>query len=305
MLNAHLDTVGFGGMDQPLRPRIEGDRLHGRGAHDMKSGLAVALAVAAEVAKAPLAGDLVVAAVADEEAASVGTSEVLGHVRTDGAIVTEPTGLDIVRAHGGFVWLELDVRGRAAHGSQPADGVDAIVHAALILAELPELSRTLARAPGHELLGPGSLHAGTIAGGVEPSSYPARCRVELERRLVPGETVGGTLAEIEALIATVRARVPELDATVSVSLERPPFVSPPDGLLLQTLAGAATAAGRSADVTGHRAWMDASLLSRAGIDCVVYGPLGHGAHADVEWVDIPSLTTCADTVLRTAREYCR
>src|SRR5215210_2001495 len=212
MLCAHMDTVGVEGMADPHRPRLEGDRLHGRGAYDMKAGLASALLACRELARAGLAGDVVVAAVADEEHASLGVQELLGAVRADAAIVTEPTELELIVAHKGFVWAEIEVTGRAAHGSRPALGVDAIVRSGPVLTALGALDAALGERT-HPLLGRGSVHASVIEGGVELSSYPARCVIGLERRTLPGETAGDVERELAALLADRRAADPELEAT--------------------------------------------------------------------------------------------
>src|SRR3954467_9931032 len=156
MLCAHTDTGGVEGMTAPHAPRLEGDRLHGRGAYDMKSGLAAALIAVRELSHSGLAGDVVLAAVADEEHASLGVQEVLGSVRADAAIVTEPTELELIVAHKGFVWGEVGLRGRAAAGSRPEEGVDAIVGAGPILTGLAELDAALG-ARTHPLLGRSSV----------------------------------------------------------------------------------------------------------------------------------------------------
>jgi acetylornithine deacetylase len=137
LLNAHLDTVGFGSMAAPLAPRIEDGRMYGRGTYDMKGGLAAALAAAAQLARGqPLRGDLIITAVADEEHASIGTEAAIVHlrdtgVRVDAGIVTEPTDLQLCVAHKGFAWASVITHGRAAHGSRRADGIDAIAHICL------------------------------------------------------------------------------------------------------------------------------------------------------------------------------
>jgi acetylornithine deacetylase/succinyl-diaminopimelate desuccinylase-like protein len=184
LLCGHYDTVTVEGMRDPS-PRVEGDRLHGRGAYDMKAGVAAALIACREAAGLGLAGDVIVAAVADEEHASLRVQEVLATVRADAAIVTEPTELELVVAHKGFVWSEIEVTGRAAHGSRPHPGVDAIVKAGPILVGLGAPDAELG-ARTHPLLGRGSVHASVIQGGEELSSYPARCVLGLERRTLPG-----------------------------------------------------------------------------------------------------------------------
>src|SRR5919201_119723 len=180
LLCGHIDTIMVGDMPTPHTPRMGGDRLYGRGAYDMKGGVAAALIACREARGLGLAGDVVVAAVADEEHASLGVQEALRAVRADAAVVTEPTELEIAVAHKGFVWAEIEVTGRAAHGSRPHLGIDAIVKAGPLLTAIGELDRALSERE-HPLVGRGSVHASVISGGVEMSSYPARCTIGLER----------------------------------------------------------------------------------------------------------------------------
>lgn len=289
MLNAHLDTVAHHG---PLEPVVRDGRMYGRGTYDMKGGLAAAMLAAAGARDAGLRGDVLVAAVADEEYASVGARALVEHWRADAAIVTEPTELRVCVAHKGFAWLDVEVRGRAAHGSRPDLGVDAIAKMGRVLVGLEELQ---ARLDGtrHPLLGPGSVHASLIEGGQELSSYPERCLLRLERRTLPGETAGAVRAEIEALTAG-------LDAEVRPGLVRDPFEIAQDAPVVAALHRHAD----GAEFMGHAGWMDAAILSAAGIPTVVYGPGGEGAHAAVEWVSLADVDRCADVLLATARALC-
>jgi len=120
-----MDVVGVEGMTDPFSPRIEAGRLYGRGGYDMKGGLAAIMLAAARVAGAGLRGDVIVTGVCDEEYASIGSEAIATPVRADAAIVTEPTGLQVCVAHKGFLWLEIETKGVAAHGSRPDLGVDA------------------------------------------------------------------------------------------------------------------------------------------------------------------------------------
>ena len=270
-------------MAEPFRPRVEGDRLYGRGAYDMKAGVAAALLACREAARLGLAGDVVVAAVADEEHASLGIQEVLRLVRADAAIVTEPTELELVVAHKGFVWLEIEVTGRAAHGSRPHLGVDAIVKTGPILVALAELDASL-EAHAHPLLGRGSVHASLIEGGAELSSYPARCALGLERRTLPGETTEDVEAEIDALLARCRAADPGLVVERRTLLAREPFEVEPDAEILGMLARRAR---RLRNESAARATGPTRASSRPpGIPTVLFGPGGEGAHAVEEWVSI-------------------
>ena len=174
LLCGHLDTVGHAGMHEPLVPRVEGDRLYARGAYDMKAGVAAALVACRDAGGAGLAGEIVVAAVADEEHASLGIQQVLRHLAgtpIDAAIVGEPTELAIGTAHRGFVWTEVTITGVAAHGSRPHLGVDAILKAGPVLVAFADLDRDLARRP-HPFLGAGHLHGRTRPSPQRPESRP-------------------------------------------------------------------------------------------------------------------------------------
>jgi acetylornithine deacetylase len=296
LLNAHMDIVGVEGMTDPFGPRIEDGRLYGRGGFDMKGGLAAIMLAAARAARADLRGDVIVAAVCDEEFASIGAEAAAGEVWADAAIVTEPTGLDVCVAHKGFLWLEVETEGVAAHGSRPDVGVDAIARMGGVLVGIERLAAALAAGRSHALLGPGSVHASLIQGGRELSSYPDRCTLGLERRTIPGETRELVEAQVRALAG---------NASVRTTFERAPFEVDPDVSIVRALRRHATAVlGRAPAVVGHAAWMDAAVLSGAGISTVVFGPGGAGAHATEEWVDLASVAACADVLETVARDFC-
>ena len=304
LLCGHLDTVNVEGMTDPHRPRIDGDRLHGRGAYDMKAGLAAALIAARDAAALGLAGEVVVAAVADEEHASIGVQEALEAVRADAAIVTEPTELELVVAHKGFVWSEVEVRGRAAHGSRPHLGVDAIVAMGPVLTALGELDAALG-AREHPLLGRGSAHASVIEGGVELSSYPASCVLGLERRTLPGETAADVEAELERLLDACRAADPRLDTRRRTLLVREPFEIDEGSELVDVVRrAAATTMSAPLRVGGASYWADAAFIAAAGIPTVMFGPGGEGAHAVEEWVSLSDTEVVARTLTAVAAALC-
>jgi acetylornithine deacetylase len=224
---------------------------------------------------------------------------VLRRWRADAAIVTEPTALRVCVAHKGFVWAEIETAGRAAHGSRPAEGIDAITRMAPVLTRLADLQATLDAASGHPLVGSGSVHASLIEGGQELSSYPARCRLALERRTAPGETVDEVRRECEALVEGID------DAEVRMGLARAPFAVERDATLVRAMGRAAEAVtGQPAEFYGESYWMDAAFTQSAGIPTVVFGPSGAGAHAVEEWVDLASVDACADALATAARDLC-
>lgn len=307
MLNGHMDTVGVQGMAEPFSGEVREGKLYGRGSQDMKGSLAAMLAVVKTLndSKTSLAGDLILTAVADEEYGSMGTEDIVRHYTADAAIVTEPTNLAICRAHRGFIWYTVETQGRAAHGSRYQDGIDAIMHMGRFLAELDGLEQELRSRPSHELAGPPSLHASTIQGGTELSVYPAHCRLEIERRSAPGESVEGVTAEFQAIIDRLSAADPNFRATVAPFLDRAPFSVGADAPIVTILDEAARQRlGTSPTHIGAPFWTDAALLADAGIDTVLMGPTGAGLHSAEEWVDLRSVVDLAAILTETAITFC-
>ncbi len=304
MLNGHIDTVGVAGMDAPHQPRVEAGRLYGRGAFDMKAGVAACMLAAAEARGHGLRGDVLFTAVIDEECAGLGTLDVAQRYKADAALIAEPTALALVTAHKGFAWLDVAVQGRAAHGSTPG-ALDAIAKMGGILVELDALSRRLLAGPAHPLLGTGTVHASLIAGGQERSSYAERCELAVERRTVPGETPAQAEAELRTIVDRLMAADPALRAEVRLGLHRAPMETPADAPLPALLRrhGAAVT-GAPTQVLGMPYWTDAASLAEAGIPAVLFGPAGEGAHALVEWVDLESVSHCVEIYGRVIRDYC-
>jgi acetylornithine deacetylase len=308
LLCGHLDTVGLSGMDQPLVPRVESHRLYARGAYDMKAGLAAALVACRDAAGSDISGEVVVAAVADEEHASLGIQEVLAHLGSgpliDAAIVTEPTELQIGTGHRGIVWTDVEVTGVAAHGSRPHLG-DAILNAGPVLVAFGELNRQLAQRP-HPFLGPGNLHGSLIDGGTEESTIPDRCVFIVERRTLPGEAVETIEADVDALLDECRAANPTLDVTSRTTLAREPLETHETADIVTSLQAATRlVSGQPAPIAPMSYWADSAFIAAAGISTVLYGPDGDGAHADVEWVSLAGTETCTQVLTETAAEFCR
>jgi len=305
LLNGHLDTVGVDGMTvDPFAATVENGRLVGRGSCDMKGGVAALLAAARRLAETGPRPNLIVALTADEEYASIGMADFVAQLDTavDLALVCEPTSLRVMPAHKGFVWLEVDFRGRAAHGSRPDIGIDAIRHAGLYLAALDRYSEELRQRPAHPLLQHGSFHAGTISGGSAESVYPDRCTLLIERRTMPGERSEDVVSDFSSVLEALSSREPSLDATLRKTLERPGSEVAIDGRLVQGLLAAAADEGTPAGVEGMTAWVDAALLNEAGIPAVCYGPGSiEQAHTVDEWIDVEEIRVCARVLERFAR----
>jgi acetylornithine deacetylase len=302
MLCGHTDTVGVDGMIEPFAARIANGRLYGRGAQDMKAGVAAMIAAAGLVAPRISRGRVIVACVVDEEHESLGAEALVTACRADAAIITEPTGLELAIAHKGFAWIEIATRGRAAHGSRPGEGRDAIIAMGHVLSRLAALDRSVqARAPV-PLMGVGSLHASIIHGGRELSSYPAACVLQMERRTVGGETGETALSEVQSVLDDLRRQDAEVDATARLLTFRGAYRLDPSHELATVAASALRRAGRSGTPIGMSFWTDAAILADAGIPTVLIGPGGAGLHSTTEYVNVDDVYACrdvlADTVIR-------
>ncbi len=303
MFCGHVDTVGVDGMAAPFDPVEKDGRLYGRGAQDMKGGVAAMIdAVRVLKARGWRGGRVIVAAVVDEEYASLGADALVTSWSADAAVVTEPTDLQIGIGHKGFAWVEIDTHGRAAHGSRPREGIDAIVRMGRVLARLEHLDRDLQSRAPHPLMGTASLHASTIDGGRELSSYPDRCRLQVERRTVAGETDGRALEEVEAILASLRSEDPTFAATCRLMFSRPPYELAREHALPTALRAAAAAAGCRSDTVGMSFWTDAAVLASAGIPAVLFGPGGAGLHSTDEYVTLADVVSCRDALVRLAEQ---
>lgn len=308
MFNGHLDTVTLMGYDgDPLAGAIEDGKLYGRGAADMKCGLAAGMVALARAKELGLRGDVILAAVADEEDTSIGTEQVLqAGWRADAALVNEPTNMEINNAHRGFVWLKVRVHGVAYHGSRPDLGVDAISKAGYFLVELDRYAENLLRGPGHPAAGHPSVHASLIKGGEELSSYPAECTIDIERRTIPGETPESVRQEIEELLERVRQTVSGFKYSIEVTFHRPPFELPVQHEFAKLFAEVASEVlGKDIVPKSAPFWTDCALLFDAGIPCLLWGPKGDGLHSKCEWVDVESIKKVTDGLVLAATRFCK
>jgi len=302
MLCGHLDTVGVEGMADPFAPRIDGNRLYGRGAQDMKGGVAAMIGAAAMLAPSWTKGRLIVAAVMDEEYESLGAEALVRDWKADFAIVTEPTDLTLAIGHKGFAWLDVMTDGRAAHGSRPREGRDAILRMGRVLARLEALDRVLQSRPPAGVQGVASLHASIITGGRELSSYPDRCALQMERRTVNGEDDGTVVGEVEAILAALKQEDAEFSGRVALRTSRPPYAIDRSHQLPRTLGDVLAGRGLSAESGGMTFWTDAAVLAGAGIPSVLFGPGGAGLHSIVEYVNVDDVVTCRDVLAETVRQ---
>ena len=300
LLNGHLDTVNAS--PEALRPTQRDGSLFGRGAFDTKGGVAALMVAAARVAAGEHPGDIIVGLVADEEFGSLGTEELLAHLRVAGvttgaAIVVEPSQLELTLAHRGFAWFEIGIEGLAAHGSMPEQGIDAIAHAGLILRALDSLRDRLEATPAHPLVGQGTVRVATISGGVDAATVAPACTLTIERRSLPGETPDSVEAELRSALGDLLddERPGHARATLTRLVARGGFEADPESAIVRAVAASAhSVLGAPPAVRGEPFWTDAGLVAEAGIPCLVIGVAGGGAHADEEWATTASIRQLAD-----------
>lgn len=308
MLNGHVDTVTLDSYEgDPLSGSIRNGSIFGRGSFDMKAGLAASMVAAVKALMSGIRGNIIVAAVADEEDGSTGTMELLdAGWRADGAIISEPSHLQVTLSHRGFVWFDVDIVGKAAHGSRPELGVDAIVYAGYFLVELDKYAKALAVGPQHPLLGTGTIHASLISGGEERSSYPALCTIAIERRTVAGETETLVQKQLHDILDELTARLPGFTYRLRAGLSRSPFEADPENILTKiVLREAENTLGHPPIIRAEPFWTDAALLAEKGVPVLLFGVDGGGAHAATEWATIDSIEKVTATLTRVAQNFCQ
>jgi acetylornithine deacetylase len=307
MLNGHIDTVGYDYMTiDPIKPVIKEGKMYGRGTFDMKGGLVSSLAALKAVVDSgtQLKGDVVVAGVCDEEYASIGTEKLMEKTRVDAVIIGEPSALQIERCHKGFAWIDIETKGLAAHGSLWETGVDAIAKMGNVLTGLEAIGVKLQNKK-HPVLGPSSVHAGTIKGGLEFSTYPDKCLLSIERRTIPGEAKKDVEVEIEALLKGIAEKDPKFKASYEITFYRGPMDVPETEDICQTIVACSKEAIKLTPAfIGGSGWMDTQIMWEKGIPAVAYGPSGEGAHAAVEWVDLDTMMDAAKVQELVLHRFC-
>lgn len=302
----HMDTVGVIGMDKPFDPVRKNGRLYGRGSQDMKGGLAAMIDAAAHLSRngSLRKGRVVLAAVIDEEFSSKGADALVTKWKADAAVVGEPTDLKIAVGHKGFSWVQLIVHGRAAHGSRPTEGRDAILRMGRVLGRLEALDREIQCRKAHPIHGTGSLHASFIDGGREWSTYPDVCTLKVERRTVGGEAPVIALEELQGIVKALKAEDPEFDAAADFVFSRPPYETPSGHAIPIAIEKLLRDRGRTPERGAMTFWTDAAILGEAGVPSVIFGPGGAGLHGIEEYVHEDEVIECRDVLIDLARDFC-
>jgi acetylornithine deacetylase/succinyl-diaminopimelate desuccinylase family protein len=305
LLTGHTDVVSGENMTRdPFEARIENGLLYGRGAQDMKGGLASILGAVTALKTGGFTpkGDIILGLVTDEEYLSIGTDALVKTVKADAAILTEPTGCEICIAHKGFAWLTLTTYGKAAHGSLYDDGVDAVAHMGHLLRELDTFN---ANAPyKHPLLERASAHASFISGGLGLSTYPDECNLQIEHRMLPDDTPESVISYWEKAIERLSSEVPNFSATVKQDFYRPGYEIDKNAAIVQTMdATSRSLMGSEPSYMGMFGWLDSAILGSAGIPTVILGPGGAGMHGAVEYVILDDVMSVAAVIAEAAAAW--
>lgn len=309
VLEAHMDTASeLGASREPFRPLREGNRLYGRGSCDTKGGLAAmmhALKVLRDAGVRPDASVILVAA-ADEEYSSRGVLKFLeGGFGADAAIVAEPTGLETAVASKGVLRWRLRTRGQAAHSSRPQIGINAIVKMAKVILAMEERIPRDFQGRKHPQVGSPTLNVGVIHGGNQVNQVPDSCTIELDRRMIPGETADSVWQECKSLLAELQEHDPELEVEMEPPFqEKHPLETDASARIVRVLSKV------SQELTGHSRMVgvpygsDASVLAMVGIPSVIFGPGSiDQAHAADEYVDLHEVSLAAEIYARTILEF--
>lgn len=305
-MNAHMDTVGIEGMTEPFVGRIEGNQLFGRGAYDMKGSIAAMLGVAKQFAtnKPSISGDLILTFVADEEYESVGTQELLKNFKADACIVTEPTDLKICLGHRGFGVYEITTFGKIAHGGLHREGVDANMMMGRVLHALDKLSIALSRTKTNPLCGEASLHVPIIQGGQSLFIYAGECKINVERRTIPGESKNDVYTELQGILDQLSNEDTKFSASLKNLIWRNPYEVKADAPIVKSLQRQMPKNSIN-DFIGHTWWEDSGLFGEAGIETVIIGPRGGGIHQPIEWVELDSVVELSKILYNTALDFCK
>ncbi len=303
MMEAHQDTVPVDGMTiEPFGARIEGNRLYGRGACDIKGGMAAMLATFARVAKEKPRGavNLVMACTVDEEHTFLGVQELVKRgLKADYAVVAEPTLLNIVHAHKGVARWKLRTTGRSCHSSAPEQGVNAIYRMGKVLTLIERFAEELRASRTDPLLGPPTISVGRIEGGSSVNTVPDRCQIEIDRRIIPGEKPEEAPRQLAEFLQ---------QAGIDIALEMSPLwinapaLSPRGSEdLVKRLGDCINAVRGTHTVHPVPYGTDASTIAEGGVPAVVFGPGNIAqAHTCDEWLPLDELEQASEVLYRLA-----
>jgi acetylornithine deacetylase/succinyl-diaminopimelate desuccinylase family protein len=309
MLNGHLDTVPAGNMSvPPFEAMAKEGILYGRGACDMKGGLAsmAAALVALKRSQVNINGTVLFAGVSGEESGSPGTRRIVQKgPRTDCAIVGEPTRLKIALASQGMVYARIVVKGKAAHGSAPWKGINAIEKATKIVACMNKSLPRVLNTKRHKLLGSPSYNIGVMRAGTQPNIVPDQCFMMIDRRIIPGERTDELKREFEMIVEEAKKDDPDVNADVTIDgVIMPPMNTPIDARFAKCLIRAVEEVHGKPELVGLSGSTDGNLLSEGGVPSLVFGPGDFDkAHSANESINLEEVVKATKIYAHTALTY--
>lgn len=317
MFNGHMDTVPPYNMTiDPFGAEIKDGFIWGRGASDMKGPIAAMLMAMLAIKRSNRAmkGNIIFTGVLGEEEQSEGTETLVkSNIKADGAIVGEPSNYEYAIGHRGLEWIEIKIKGKAAHGGVPHLGINAISKAAKLINKIEEELMPKLKERDNEYMGPSVMNFGRIEGGNQPSTVADWCSIKIDRRYIPGETVATVFQELEEIVGKLKDEDPEFDAEI-IRMENNfltldhlyLMTSPEDPIVISTKNAIEKVIERKSNITRRRGWTDAALLSNFGnIPTVVTGPGNISySHTKDERIEIQHLIDYVDIYCKIAEEFC-
>lgn len=318
LLAGHTDTVPPYDMQDPYNLKKDGIKLYGRGAVDMKGALSCMIAAMIGIKRAgiELKGDLVFAGVIDEEEGSLGTIALLEDgIDVDGAIVGEPTKMEICVAHRGLEWIEFHFEGETVHGGKQEEGINAILKASDFIQTLEEKVVPDIYSKKHPIIGTSSMNYGIICGGTQPSTVAGQCVVKIDRRWVPGEKYKDVLGQYQKVIDEMSKKDPKFKCEMKIMQESimkggyvhecmETDIDNPIVSITKTVAD--KICNKETKFTYFPAWSDGGLLSSYGkIPTIIFGPGDiKTAHSPNEFIDKNDVYPATLVYALTAIEFC-
>lgn len=310
LLQGHLDTVSLDGVQDPLNPIEKDGKIYGRGSCDMKAGSASNYAAFKYACDHNVKGSVYLMYSTDEETTAQQTVSAFEKgllPRCDIGIITEPTNKTLMVAHKGNAWLEVEFIGRSAHASMPELGENAIYFASEFIMEFKKYTEEKFITNCHPVLGEAKMNIGVVAGGVQANSVPSTCKIIIDRRYLPNETIDDLKAEVDIVAKRVAMTEPAFSYETKLLVDCPPMEIDRESVkFLELKSVLETALGTELKVDAFNGWAEGGTLAKYNVDTLYFGPGNYlYAHADDERVIINDIKEVTRGIIAIVKDKCK